>query len=72
MYEGFSGFKEDLNVKVYDVWKTQSDGKRSHGLGKVELKSDTHFDTFEPLVSIPINQMFFKRTSDQQQKNITL
>ena len=34
----FSGFRgEDLNVKVYDVRLTPSDGKSSHGLWPGEL-----------------------------------
>ena len=32
---GFRG--EDLNVKVYDVRRTSSDGKSSHGLWSGEL-----------------------------------
>ena len=36
----FSGFRgEDLNVKVYDVWRTPSDGKSSLGLWPGELKN---------------------------------
>jgi len=35
----FSGFRgEDLNVKVYEVRRTPSDGKSSHGLWPGELK----------------------------------
>ena len=35
-----SGFRgEDLNVKVYDVRRTPSDGKSSHGLWPGELKT---------------------------------
>jgi hypothetical protein len=35
----FWGFRgEDLNVKVYDVRRTPSDGKSSHGLWPGELK----------------------------------
>jgi len=43
----FRGFREDLNVKVYDVRRTdegrrtRSDGKRSHGLWPGELKKNT-------------------------------
>jgi hypothetical protein len=36
-FRGFRG--EDLNVKVYDVRRTPSDGKSSHGLWPGELKS---------------------------------
>jgi hypothetical protein len=36
----FSCFRgEDLNVKVYDVRRTPSDGKSSHGLWPGELKT---------------------------------
>jgi hypothetical protein len=35
-FRGFRG--EDLNVKVYDVRRTPSDGKSSHGLWPGELK----------------------------------
>jgi hypothetical protein len=35
-FKGFRG--EDLNVKVYDVRRTPSDGKSSHGLWPGELK----------------------------------
>jgi hypothetical protein len=31
---------EDLNVKVYDVRRTPSDGKTSHGLWPGELKRE--------------------------------
>ena len=35
----FRGFREeDLNVKAYDVRRTPSDGKSSHGLWPGELK----------------------------------
>ena len=36
-FRGFRG--EDLNVKVYDVRRMQSDGKSSHGLWPGELKT---------------------------------
>ena len=36
-FRGFRG--EDLNVKVYDIRQTPSDGKSSHGLWSGELKS---------------------------------
>ena len=35
----FRGFREDLNVEVYDVRRTTSDGKSSHGLWAGELKT---------------------------------
>jgi hypothetical protein len=39
----FSGFRgEDLNVKVYDVRWTPSDGKSSHGLWPGELKTNRY------------------------------
>jgi hypothetical protein len=39
----FSGFRgEDLNVKVYDVRRTPSDGNSSHGLWPGELKKSKH------------------------------
>ena len=40
-FRGFRG--EDLNVKVYDIRRTPSDGKSSHGLWPGELKM-THND----------------------------
>ena len=36
-FRGFRG--EDLNVKVYDIQRTPSDGKSSHGLWPGELKT---------------------------------
>ena len=41
-----SGFRgEDLNVEVYDVRRTPSDGKSSHGLRPGELKTNAKLKT---------------------------
>jgi hypothetical protein len=47
-FRGFRG--EDLNVKVYDVRRTQSDGKSSPGLWPSELKNQAEcFNIFNYL-----------------------
>ena len=65
----FSGFRgENLNVKVYDVWKTDgrrqmpSDGKSSHGLQPGELtKLKIIKKEKDPETTIPNNQVKFEQ-----------
>jgi hypothetical protein len=46
----FGGVRgEDLNVKVYDVRRTPSDGKSSHGLWPGELKRIVSGPKWHPL-----------------------
>jgi hypothetical protein len=51
----FSGFRgEDLNVKVYDVRRTPSDGKSSHDLWPGELKLVSHTAMLKYILQIHI------------------
>jgi hypothetical protein len=62
-FRGFRG--EDLNVKVYDVRQTPSDGKSSHGLWPGELKK-TLMGSKYVVVSLRIKQSLFSDINTSQ------
>ena len=61
-FRGFWG--EDLNVKVYDVWRTPSDGKNSHGLWPDELKMKTKVLQYIHSEKTYTRQCFFKWSTE--------
>ena len=71
-FRGFRG--EDLNVKVYDVWRMPSDGKSSHGLWPGELKKQkqvwftclTRVFSFLPTLYVTVSSTFNQVPGDRQ------